>query len=737
MSQEDNPTARLLNYRELILTLQGLCREKRSGVMVINSELGDIAKLTLEQGTIFDVIFGGVSGTAALSLIKKIKLGKASFFQRVQGCAIQHINLSTDNILHLLMNSEQMTEQPVATSILADHFVQSQVVSEEYLMVIEAILATIIGPVARIIYSEYKEEIQRADDLDVLGAVIEKMAKQVLVAEQQKNFREYIHKFIYQCRLKGQKSILNTLKSADRESRLNSTVLSLCIKKNAAQGVLGATLLAKLTLQIESVGNLAGIVNLVDILRFLEKTTETGLLAIDAEGKKAGFYFEQGVLTNAFDANRHGVDVALELLQWEPDKIVFIMLSQTGVAREIRQSVDVLVKQIDSSYHIISKEQGLEYAKTDKSALSANEIQIALAKEIQRLQTKATDKKESDKRAETDIPITKAIHLAKSYDNMGAEQLLCYVLLNHDDSYKGWLWLARVLTSMTAIEFALKKAAYIDSKSSELAEDVKKFTIARKVIKTDFVLRCPFCWMPVKEKANECPYCAADFFIERIFFSQVGKAKTDVMDKAITRYNDALQQSPSDSNNVYLHFYLAMAYLNREYYQEGLAQLNEAVNISPENQALIRQSRLLTKYMQSVGLISTSSRQSSQSVTLAKGRILVVEDSMVTRKVIARTLTAHGYEVMEAKDADEALTDIEARNPNLVLLDIILPGRSGYEILAEIRKIPRLAKVPIIMLTSRDSLFDKLKGKVSDADEYLTKPFQPDELLAIVKKYLT
>lgn len=733
MSQEENPTVRLLSYRELILTLQGLCREKRSGVMVINSELGDIAKLTLEQGTIFDVIFGGVSGTAALSLIKKIKQGKASFFRRTQGSAVQHIDLSTDNILQLLANAEPITEQPVAHTVIADHVVPSQVVSEENLMVIEAILATIIGPVARIIYSEYKEEIQRVDDLDVLGSVIEKIAKQVLVAEQQTIFREYIREFIYRCSLKGQKSILNTLKSADRESRLSSTVLSLCIKK----GVLGATLLAKLALQIQYAGNLAGVVKIIDILRFLEKTTETGLLAIEAKGKKAGFYFEQGVLINAFDADRHGVKVALELLQWEPDKMMFIMLSQTGVAREIHQAVDSLVKQIEDSYHIISKEQGLEYAKTDKVALSANEIQVALAKEIQRLQTKATDKKESAKRAEIDIPITKAIQLAESYDNIRAEQLLCYVLLNHDDNYKGWLWLARVLTNMTAIEFALKKAAYIDSKSSELAEDVKKFTMARKVIKSDFVLRCPFCWMPVKEKANECSYCAADFFIERIFFSQVGKAKTDVLDKAITRYNNALQQNASDSDNVYLHFYLAMAYLNREYYQEGLAQLNEAVNISPENQALIRQSWLLTKYMQSVGLISTPSRQSSQSAALTKGRILVVEDSMVTRKVIARTLMAQGYEVLEAKDADEALTDIEARNPNLVLLDIILPGRSGYEILAEIRKMPRLAKVPIIMLTSRDSLFDKLKGKVSDANEYLTKPFQPDELLAIVKKYVT
>ena len=138
--------------------------------------------------------------------------------------------------------------------------------------------------------------------------------------------------------------------------------------------------------------------------------------------------------------------------------------------------------------------------------------------------------------------------------------------------------------------------------------------------------------------------------------------------------------------------------------------------------------------MQTAGFISTPAQTVRQS--LARGRILVVEDSAVTRKVIARTLTTSGYEVFEAKDANEALMDIGTRNLDLVLLDIILPGRDGYEILAEIRKIPHIAKMPVVMLTSRDSLFDKLKGKVSDANEYLTKPFQPDELLSVVKKYL-
>lgn len=737
MLQEENPTIRLLSYRELILTLQKLCKEQQSGVMIINSDSGNIAKLTLEQGVIFDVSFGDITGTSALLLIKKITQGKASFFKRALGNATQHIELSTAEILNLLLDIEQAAPVISQPSPIQENIVSTQkhVATEEQLLIIEAYLAIIIGPVARIIYADYKEEIQRADNLSTLSSVIEKIARQVLMTEQQLSFKQAIREFIQYSGLKNEQSILTVIKSAGRTIKLNPSTLALCISKHTAQGEAGSALLAKLATQIEAAGNLVGLITLANLLKFLEKTTKTGLLAINAQGRKAAFYFDQGKLINAIEADKHGVVVALDVLQWKPEKITFATLAKVGVTREIHQTVTNLLNSSRSG--IISKEDGLKFTQ---STSSTNNLQDALAKEIERLQSLASDRKTDTKPTETEYQtlIAHAIHLAESYDNVSAEQLLNRVLMDHDNSYKGWLWLEKVLTSMTVIEFALKKAAYLDPKSSELTDEVKKFMAARRTIKGDFVLRCPFCWMPVREKDNECPHCLASFFIESAFFNKVGKAKTDILDRAINRYNNALQQDTSHSGNVYLHFYLAMAYINRQYYQEGLAQFNEIIGTLPENRTFIQQKLLLRQYMQTTGLISAPVQQTSQDQdsTLTKAKILVVEDSMVTRKVIARTLTANGYEVMEAKDANEALADIEEKNPDLVLLDIILPGRSGYEILAEIKTMPKLAKVPVIMLTSRDSLFDKLKGKVSDANEYLTKPFQPDELLMIVKKYL-
>ncbi|MDH5324631.1 MAG: response regulator [Gammaproteobacteria bacterium] len=117
-------------------------------------------------------------------------------------------------------------------------------------------------------------------------------------------------------------------------------------------------------------------------------------------------------------------------------------------------------------------------------------------------------------------------------------------------------------------------------------------------------------------------------------------------------------------------------------------------------------------------------------------KILVIDDSGLARKSIIHALNGREYRIVEAKDGVEALTMLRLENPDLVLLDLILPKMDGYEVLARMKKDERQKDIPVIVLTSRDTLFDKLKGKMSGTDEYLTKPFQPAELLQKIDKYL-
>ena len=118
-------------------------------------------------------------------------------------------------------------------------------------------------------------------------------------------------------------------------------------------------------------------------------------------------------------------------------------------------------------------------------------------------------------------------------------------------------------------------------------------------------------------------------------------------------------------------------------------------------------------------------------------KILVVEDSATQRKIICKMLVQNGYRILEAKDGYEALSIVEYEKPDLILLDIIMPGIDGYKVMSSMKALPGMSSVPIIMLTSRDKLIDKMRGKVSGTNEYLTKPFKRDALIEKIEKYLT
>lgn len=117
-------------------------------------------------------------------------------------------------------------------------------------------------------------------------------------------------------------------------------------------------------------------------------------------------------------------------------------------------------------------------------------------------------------------------------------------------------------------------------------------------------------------------------------------------------------------------------------------------------------------------------------------KILVVEDSAVTRKLIAKSLVDGGYTVVEAENGMAAFARLSEENPDLMLLDIVMPGIDGYKVLSMVRKHDTFKNLPVIMLTSRDGLLDKLRGKMGGSDEYLTKPFTSDELLEKISKHL-
>jgi twitching motility two-component system response regulator PilG len=116
-------------------------------------------------------------------------------------------------------------------------------------------------------------------------------------------------------------------------------------------------------------------------------------------------------------------------------------------------------------------------------------------------------------------------------------------------------------------------------------------------------------------------------------------------------------------------------------------------------------------------------------------RILVVDDSATIRRSAESMLTSAGYDVVTAENGFEALSKVAQHNPDLIFVDIMMPRLDGYQTCAIIKNNSQYRSTPVIMLTSKDGLFDQARGRVVGSDLYLTKPFTKEELLAAVQQH--
>jgi DNA-binding NarL/FixJ family response regulator len=117
-------------------------------------------------------------------------------------------------------------------------------------------------------------------------------------------------------------------------------------------------------------------------------------------------------------------------------------------------------------------------------------------------------------------------------------------------------------------------------------------------------------------------------------------------------------------------------------------------------------------------------------------RLLVVDDEPNLLRAVAACLNAGGYDVSTARSGREALVQLAESIPDLVVSDIRMPGMDGYQLARQLRGAPRTALVPIVFLTAKDETADRIEGFRAGVDAYLTKPFEPDELIAVVNGIL-
>ena len=115
--------------------------------------------------------------------------------------------------------------------------------------------------------------------------------------------------------------------------------------------------------------------------------------------------------------------------------------------------------------------------------------------------------------------------------------------------------------------------------------------------------------------------------------------------------------------------------------------------------------------------------------------VVVIDDSPTIRKIVELTLQGAGVRVVGAGSGVAGLAAIAEHQPALIFLDIVLPNVNGYQLCQIIRKNPRFKGIPIVMLSGKDGIFDKVRGRLAGASDYITKPFEPGALVATLQKY--
>ncbi|CAN5355187.1 twitching motility response regulator PilG [soil metagenome] len=123
------------------------------------------------------------------------------------------------------------------------------------------------------------------------------------------------------------------------------------------------------------------------------------------------------------------------------------------------------------------------------------------------------------------------------------------------------------------------------------------------------------------------------------------------------------------------------------------------------------------------------------SSPLAGLKVMVIDDSSTIRRSAEIFLVQAGCQVILAEDGFDALAKIHDHAPDLIFCDILMPRLDGYQTCALIKKSPRVKDTPVIMLSSKDGLFDRARGRLVGSDEYLTKPFTKDSLLKTVQAH--
>ncbi len=319
---------------------------------------------------------------------------------------------------------------------------------------------------------------------------------------------------------------------------------------------------------------------------------------------------------------------------------------------------------------------------------------------------------------------SEGIAAAKAGSRKRARELLLSSIELDPGKEDSWLWLAAVAATREERRRYLERVLAIDPRHRQ-ALALLDLPELRDTLPEPLraARRCPLC-RGVGFTGERCSWCRALFSLADL----KGLIKNGEVDRELVIVGvRRLESLPGGSDNFDVQLALGLGLLNLGRVDDAIVPLDLASQLRPSDALVAAQVEVLKLWRRGAAAAPR---------LLNRGSVLVVDDSPTVLKLVASSLEPHGFQVVTAAAGLEALARLRETRPALVLLDINLPGMDGYQICKLIKADPQLGKVPVVFLSGRGGLFDRMRGRLAGSSEHVQKPFEPQALLALVERFV-
>lgn len=341
------------------------------------------------------------------------------------------------------------------------------------------------------------------------------------------------------------------------------------------------------------------------------------------------------------------------------------------------------------------------------------------------------------------------IAAAKAGDKERARLLLERSAERPDASALAWLWLASVAEDREEAIGHLERALELDPGHERARAWLARMRTARgpghgpghghghgpaQKGKPRRPWRCPLCLAEGVVEMEQCPTCRSVLKLEDLpALLANDKADRAAVRRAIAR----LEGLSGDRVGFEVHLHLGLAYLNLGRVYEGITRLRVASQLAPDDAGLREAIAELARRLEAPSALvgETAGAAPAGPVGHARRTVLVVDDSPTVLKLVGMALERQGHGVLVAANPLQALAKLDEVVPDLILLDITMPHMDGFQLCKLVKANPVTARVPVVMLSGKDGLWDKVRGRLAGAADHIAKPFDPAALVQAVERH--